>query len=985
MTEQRCAIVHDGAHLELRSPYFTYELDLTSGVRAVAWTNHLTGRRIDMGLGPELLLDLDAASRRLWITGWRGVESDPEALSPDTERGYLEGYHQPAFHDEHWRGALNPAMLWHTGGPGFYWVRTHLFLPLDCRAHMLTLVLGGLEVFDFRTMRVFINGHLVGVRQLGPERWHEPGHFDLGSTSPAHAALRFGQDNIIALQLADPIHSTARLDELDPQHTHLLPYPFAYPAQFEQYVVVGQPVTTPNLLVRDVEFVEQGTNGVVAITVRSAADDLVAVLTYRWSATDSCLSRSITIANHGAQGVRLMQIHLGQYATNAIVSEGGQGFPAYLDADRFVALAHPAGWTIGQQGRLTLRQYPGRLLNPGETFEAMLTFYGVAIQAGARAAFLALIRSRMRRELRGHGVHVLYPAFGFWPIAENDMLGEAITEAAALDTLNKLTRSQREAGYQVDSVIFSFWMDRHGDLQRPAPADFPQGFANLKAALDTAGIGMGLWFDSSMDNWSIGRNPVVAPTRTFDPAYSSGGALCRATDPLRSMFELACLAHLREHQARVFMFDNCQALCYNPHHAHLPGLYSTEAIQTSVIEHLSALDAACPEVLLMLYWGFRSPWWLLYADTLFEPGLHMEGASPSPFPSLYARSGVTQSLDMAHWFCEDVPALGKDSLGIWLSKWPWNSSIGTERWQDGFVMDMCRGSLLAQIWPDEDWLSPAEWHELATFIELLRAQPDCFERSTKILGSPWRYEPYGYSCANGQRAFIALHNCTWEDVHVPLALNAAWGLPDGRSWDLYRWHPRPARLISADAHGKQQLGIWLRPFEVLLLEVVPTGEQPTLKHLWTSESILDGFAEPSQTLKLTVKPADEPPLPLPPEDTLLGPGELAPTQVVPLATRALTLTATLPSSTQGGTLVITAERRRNGRVFQTCWPGKEFALRCDDATLVVVPVLGRATYRTAWQAWRISTPVSAQIVRCLITTRAPEDVMFTYRAHFVPR
>ena len=36
----------------------------------------------------------------------------------------------------------------------------------------------------------------------------------------------------------------------------------------------------------------------------------------------------------------------------------------------------------------------------------------------------------------------------------------------------------------------------------------------------------------------------------------------------------------------------------------------------ALIEFLHALDAECPDVFLMLYWGYRSPWWLLHADTL---------------------------------------------------------------------------------------------------------------------------------------------------------------------------------------------------------------------------------------------------------------------------------------------------------------------------------------------------------------------------------
>ena len=108
-------------------------------------------------------------------------------------------------------------------------------------------------------------------------------------------------------------------------------------------------------------------------------------------------------------------------------------------------------------------------------------------------------------------------------------------------------------------------------------------------------------------------------------------------------------------------------------------------------------------------------------------------------------------------------------------------------------MDLCRGSLLAQIWSDTPWLSPPEREQMAEFIALLKAQPRCFGNSRFILGDPRKDEAYGYCCTDGKRAFLAIHNCCWKDSLPRLELNSAWGLPDGQAWDLYRWYPDPAR------------------------------------------------------------------------------------------------------------------------------------------------------------------------------------------------
>ena len=95
----------------------------------------------------------------------------------------------------------------------------------------------------------------------------------------------------------------------------------------------------------------------------------------------------------------------------------------------------------------------------------------------------------------------------------------------------------------------------------------------------------------------------------------------------------------------------------------------------------------CPDVFLMLYWGYQSPWWLLHGDTIFEFGLPgMEAKQPASQPTPYARDSAIQRTDQGtrNAITElNIPALGKDSLGVWLSTWEdWNAKMGKERWQE---------------------------------------------------------------------------------------------------------------------------------------------------------------------------------------------------------------------------------------------------------------------------------------------------------------
>ena len=622
------------------------------------------------------------------------------------------------------------------------------------------------------------------------------------------------------------------------------------------------PLQTPPLEVLGVQIKREGEAGEVVFTLSAREPTISALVTYRWDVKQPVLRKFVEIVNKSGHELnRLLNVRLGTYPTDAAIAEHERGFPIYLNDAFFMSLAHPSGWATRQDGKISLRQYPGIKLASGRRFECMEAVYGVAKSAEVRKTFVAHLHSRMRRVMRGHDrPYAIFEAFGSNPTGRYEE-----TEEDILDNIVKVAEGQHKTGRCFDFYPLEFWVDYHGDLKRFDPVRFPNGLKTIRAELDKLGTAPALWIDSSMESWSIGGNPAVQGTLNFNSEKdrwllpSGVKSLCRATEPIKSMYTDAFRYHIRENGVRLLKFDNLATVCINSSHEHLPGIYSTEPIENAVIEFLHALDAECPDVFLMLYWGYSSPWWLLHGDTLFDSGIGIEAASPSNFPSPYARDSITQKLDQAQRYASDVPPLGKDSLGVWLSDWEWNSQVGKEQWQKAFVMDLCRGSLLAQVWSDTAWLSPPERKQMADFIALLKARPECFGNSRFILGDPLKGEPYGYCCTDGRRAILALNNCTWKDSSLPLTFNSAWGLPDGQTWDLYRWYPDPARLQGGAAAFGANASIILRPFEVVLLEVVPHGQSPSLNRNFESRLIPTVFAEVSRPIDISITKNTSPP------------------------------------------------------------------------------------------------------------------------------
>ncbi len=725
-------------------------------------------------------------------------------------------------------------------------------------------------------------------------------------------------------------------------------------------------IRTPTLRVikRPTEII--CSSGEAKFELSDEENSVTVIVTYRVDPNLPVLQKFVTITNNShAEWNRLLNVRLGTYCTDAQLSGGEekvypasfrrraeafgglQGFPVYVENEFFVCLAHPAGWNTQKPGEISLRHFPGKRLAPQGQYECMEVVYGVSPAGGARNAFTTYVRSRMRRTVRGHNIpYAIFEPFG-------GRLEESFeeTEEFVLDMVRKVANGQNNSACKFDLFSLEFWVDYFGNLEKSDPSRFPNDLYRIKEELEKLQVGLGLWIDSSICAWSVGGNPATYAS-LVQKKYRKGfgrSYFCRATEPIRSMYTQAFIHHIRENGARLLKFDNLTTQCNNSKHEHLPGIYSTEAIINGVIECYRALDAANPDVFIMLYWGYRSPWWLLYGDVMFETGVQMEAASPGHMSAPFIRDGVTRKLDQGHKYAQDVPWLGTDSLGVWLSHWGgWNSGIGPERWQEGFIMDICRGNALAQIWSDPQWLTPAERRQVGEFIRLMKSYPLCFTSSRLILGDPWEYEPYGYCCTDGQRAILAINNSTWEDRVVTLELNSGWGLPDSKTWNLYCWYPKKSRLTNDGNAFNSQISLALRAFEVILLEAVPYDEPSERRQDFAPQPIKTSFNESSQPVEIAIVRHSARNWAFRQLWRILFKSDKH------YSAENWTIKGEIPAIARGGFLVVVVELSQAARPVELPNLGRFFKAegQINGHPVKLIPVLGSRGYPSAWQAWR---------------------------------
>jgi hypothetical protein len=186
-------------------------------------------------------------------------------------------------------------------------------------------------------------------------------------------------------------------------------------------------------------------------------------------------------------------------------------------------------------------------------------------------------------------------------------------------------------------------------------------------------------------------------------------------------------------------------------------------------------------------------------------------------------------MDQGVHFNDLMPAINKDSLGIWLTDTWWGNAMRKERWREALVMDLGRGNLLfPQIWGELRWFNDADVEFLARIQKLAKANEALFHKRHSILGDPWDNEVYGYSYFQGSHGFIFMNNVDFKSRTVRLSLDATIGLaahPDD-TWRITSHFPDRAELnLSGDTKFRsgQSFEAWLRPFEVAMWEVTAQG------------------------------------------------------------------------------------------------------------------------------------------------------------------
>lgn len=389
----------------------------------------------------------------------------------------------------------------------------------------------------------------------------------------------------------------------------------------------------------------------------------------------------------------------------------------------------------------------------------------------------------------------------------------------ALDRVNAFGRELHEKrGVTLDSYLFDDGWDNHASLWN-FHAGFPQGFTPIKEAAQRYGAAPGVWLSPwggygkpKQDRVNFGRQ---AGYEIVDNGFALSGPKYYAR------FRDVCMEMIRKYGVNQFKIDGT---------GNADSVFRGSAFDSdfaAAVHLIGELREAKPDIYINLSTGtYPSPFWLLYADSIWRGG---DDDGFAGVGSNRERWITYRDADTYEHIVKAGPLFPINSLMLHgmiyarqqkqLNQDPGNDFRNEVRSYFG------TGTQLQEMYITPSLLTSQNWDDLAEAAKWSRSHAEVLKDSHWIGGDPAWLEAYGWASWNaGQgipsQGILVLRNPSDKPQTIRVDIADAFELPPGAP-QTYRasspWKDDAGKpAITLEAHHAHEFQ--LAPFEVLTLD-----------------------------------------------------------------------------------------------------------------------------------------------------------------------
>ncbi|HTS37020.1 MAG TPA: enterotoxin [Candidatus Solibacter sp.] len=390
---------------------------------------------------------------------------------------------------------------------------------------------------------------------------------------------------------------------------------------------------------------------------------------------------------------------------------------------------------------------------------------------------------------------------------------QAVTEIETFG--EQLTRRR---GVKLDSFLFDDGWDDPSTLWHFNPG-FPNGFTKVSEAAAKFSAAPGIWF-SPWGGYDGPKTQRLASAKSQGFETNEGG-FALSGPKYYKYFRDACFDMIEKYGINQFKFDGTG----NANEVIKGSQFDSDF--DAAIHLIGELRVKKPDIYINLTTGtYPSPFWLLYADSIWRGGEDHSFAGVGPNRQrwiTYRDSQIYQRV------VEDGPLFPMNSLmlhGLIYARYAERlGSDPTHDFADEVHSYFGTGTQLQEMYITPTLLSPQDWDTLAEAAKWSRENAQTLNDSHWIGGNPSLLEVYGWASLsqNEAKGIITLRNPSDHQQDFTASLASLLELPDAapsqfnaRSPWKFAASPSEQKLASTDSHT-----FHLKPFEVLTLELVP--------------------------------------------------------------------------------------------------------------------------------------------------------------------
>jgi len=481
---------------------------------------------------------------------------------------------------------------------------------------------------------------------------------------------------------------------------------------------------------------------------------------------------------------------------------------------------------LKQTPRVTAWLDRGYGIKPGETW-TFSTVIGRFESTQLRRDFQSYLNAE-----RAHPYRVL-PHYNSWydlNIGRNDRpWQDRMDEEECLGTMRAFRDALSKRGVFINSYLWDDGWDNWDSLWDFHPG-FPNGFLALaKEAHRNKGASIGVWM-SPCGGYGGSQAARVNYAKKQGIISQNEGLLRMSQPTYYAAFRDRCLDMIKKYDMNLFKFDRMGRGhdCDGAGKEHAPDM-------EAIVRLIDEMRAAKQDVFINCTVGtWASPFWVMFADSIWRGGNDWEGLGPGPERQRWMTYRDNKIHDRFVVPCPLFPLNSMMIHGIIVSKnGPpgcmdvSDSPTSTKAFADEVWTGVACGTGLQEYYITPSLMHESWWDILANGIKWLKANTETLRDVHWIGGDPadgQTYSVYGHASLSDRKGIIILRNPSDREQNFSATPDDLLEMPAARKGTtIVKWTPVYVSEVSLSgtrpAKTSDTFTITLKPFGVYLVEL----------------------------------------------------------------------------------------------------------------------------------------------------------------------